>query len=206
MDACSNFLNQHHITDISTGILCFLISFILTHSNFVFDDHSYLQASGTAMGTKMAPCFADLFMASIEQTFVGNSLQKPLFYMRLVDNIFMISTHGHEEHQQFTTRADCNHPSMKLTTEISSTSLTVLDVFVCVTATGIKTSLCRKTTTNRSIYLMYCSFHPHHIKPSIVFSQFLRHKCICSDISDYEHEVNILTQLFIQGLSLLINF
>ena len=41
---------------------------------------------------------------------------------------------------------------------------------------------------------MYCSFHPHHIKSSIVFSQLLRLKRICSDISDYEHEAKILTQ------------
>ena len=41
---------------------------------------------------------------------------------------------------------------------------------------------------------MYCSFHPHHIKSSIVFSLLLRLKRICSDISDYEHKVKILTQ------------
>ena len=41
---------------------------------------------------------------------------------------------------------------------------------------------------------MYCSFHPHHIKSSIVFSQILRLKRMCSGISDYEHEVKILTQ------------
>ena len=41
---------------------------------------------------------------------------------------------------------------------------------------------------------MYCSFNPHHIKSSIVFSQLLRLKRICSDIYDYEHEVTILTQ------------
>ena len=41
---------------------------------------------------------------------------------------------------------------------------------------------------------MYHSFHPQHIKSSIVFSHHLRHKRICSDISDYEHEVKILTQ------------
>ena len=41
---------------------------------------------------------------------------------------------------------------------------------------------------------MHCSFHPHHIKSSIVYSQLLRLKRICSDISDYEHEVKILTQ------------
>ena len=44
---------------------------------------------------------------------------------------------------------------------------------------------------------MYCSFHPHHIKSSTVFSQLLRLKRICSDISDYEHEVKVLSQSFL---------
>ena len=65
VDACSKFLNDQRVTDISTDALFSLISFILTHNNFVFDDHNYLQTSGTAMGTKMAPFFANLFMASI---------------------------------------------------------------------------------------------------------------------------------------------
>ena len=51
VDDDSKFLNDHHVTDISIDVLCSLISFILTHKNFVFDDHSYLQACGTAMGT-----------------------------------------------------------------------------------------------------------------------------------------------------------
>ena len=41
---------------------------------------------------------------------------------------------------------------------------------------------------------MYCSFLPHHIKSSIVFSQRLRLKRICSHILDYEHQAKILTQ------------
>ena len=105
----------------------------------------------------------------------------------------MIWTHGSEELEQFTTRANSTHPSIKFSTEISSTSLPFMDVLVSVTETGIKTSLYRKPT-DRPTYLMYCSIHPHHIKSSIVFSQLLRLKRICSDISNYEHEIKILTQ------------
>ena len=94
VDACSNFLNDHCVTDISTDVIFFLISFILAHSNFVFDDHNYLQTSGTAMGTMMAPCLANIFMASIEQTFIDNSPLMPLIYMRFIDDILMIWTHG----------------------------------------------------------------------------------------------------------------
>ena len=130
VDACSKFLNDHRVTDISTDVLCSLISFTLTHNNFVFDDPSYLQTSGTAMGTKMAPCFANIFMASIEQTFIDSSPLTPLFYVRFIDNILMTWTRGCEELEQFTTRANSTHPSIKFTTEISSTSLPFLDVLV----------------------------------------------------------------------------
>ena len=108
------------------------------------------------MGTKIAPCFADLFIASIEQTFIDNSPLTPLFYVRLIDDIFMIWTHGSEELEKITTRAKSTHPSIKFTTGISSTSLPFLDVLVSVTETGTKTSLYKKTT-DRLTYLMYCS-------------------------------------------------
>ena len=124
---------------------------------------------------------------------MDNSPLTPLFYVRLIDDILMILTHGSEELEQFTTRANSTHLSIKFTAKISSTSLHFLDVLVGVTETGIKTSLYRKPT-DRPTYLMYCSFHPHHIKSPIVFSQLLRLKRICSDISDYEHEVKIFTQ------------
>ena len=193
VDACSKFLNDHCVTDISTDVLCSLISFILSHNNFVFDDHDYLQTSGTAMGTKMAPCFANIFMASIELTFIDSSPLTPLFFVRFIDDIFMIWTRRSEELEQFTTRANSTHPSIKITTKIYSTCFPFLDVLVCVSDTSIKTSQCRKPTDHPT-YLMYHSFHPQHIKSSIVFIQHLRLKRMCSDISDYEHEVKILTQ------------
>ena len=193
VDACSIFLNEHRVADISTDVLCSFIPFILMHNNFVFYDHIYLQTSGTAMDTKMAPCFANLYMASIEQTFIDNSPLTPLFNMRLIDDNFMIWTHGSEELEQFTTRANSTHPSMKFTTDISSTSLPFLEVLDSVSDSGIKTSLYRKPT-DRHTYLMYCSFHPHSIKSSIAFCQLLRHKRICTHISDYEHQVKIIIQ------------
>ena len=55
VDACSEFLKDHSVTEISTDVLCSLISFIVTHNNFVFDDHNYLQTNVTWMGTKKAP-------------------------------------------------------------------------------------------------------------------------------------------------------
>ena len=86
------------------------------------------------------------------------------------------------------------HPSLhKINHKISSTSLPLLNVLVGVTDTGNMTSLCRKPTDLHT-YHMYSSFHPHHIKSSIVLSQLIRLKRVCSNISDYEHDLKILTQ------------
>lgn len=41
------------------------INSILMHNNFEFDCH-FLQVSGTAMGTKVAPTYADICMAALE--------------------------------------------------------------------------------------------------------------------------------------------
>ena len=141
----------------------------------------------------MASCFANLFMTSFEQTFIDNSPLASLFYVRHIDDIFVIWTHEREELEQFTTRANSTHSSIKFTTEIASSSKPFLGVLDSVTETGIKTSLYRQPT-DCPTYLMYCSFHPHHIKSFIVFCQLLRCKRICSYISDYEHQFKVLTQ------------
>ena len=132
-------------------------------NNFVFDDHNYLQISTTAMDTMMAPCFANLFMASNEETLIDNSSLKPLLYVRCIEDVFMILTHGREEHEKLTTGANTTHPSKKITTEISSTSLPFLDVLLSVTVCGIQTSLYRRKKDCLT-YLMYYNFHSHHIK------------------------------------------
>ena len=45
--------------------------------------HAYLrQTHGTAMGTKMAVAFANIFMARIEKQILSQSCIKPLFWKR----------------------------------------------------------------------------------------------------------------------------
>ena len=49
-----------------------LIDIVLQNNVFKFNDKLYLQKQGTAMGTKMAPSYANLFMGKMEK-----QLQKP---------------------------------------------------------------------------------------------------------------------------------
>ena len=43
-----------------------LLELSLLHNNFLFNDQWFLQTSGTAMGKKYTPSFANIFMANLE--------------------------------------------------------------------------------------------------------------------------------------------
>ena len=67
MKVSVNFLRTDPHNTIPTGTICDLIRMILTMNNFTFNDSHYLQIHGTAMGTKMALSFANLFLGLFEK-------------------------------------------------------------------------------------------------------------------------------------------
>ena len=52
---------------VPTRFLSEMLSLILLENSFQFNLKDYLQTHGTAMGTKMAVAFANIFMAKIEK-------------------------------------------------------------------------------------------------------------------------------------------
>ncbi|OCT87692.1 hypothetical protein XELAEV_18021390mg [Xenopus laevis] len=113
---------------------------------------------GKCYGSKMAPQYADLFMAQLEENFFTSCNTRPLTYLRF---------------NQF-------HPTINLTLNRSYSHFNFLDTTIYIKNGTIQTSL-YQNPTGRLAYLMWDSFHPHHIKKSIVFSQTLRYNRICSD-------------------------
>ena len=59
-------------------VLVELIDIVLKNNVFEFNNQYYLQIQGTAMGTKMAPAYANLFMGKLEEKL--NELGKPHYY------------------------------------------------------------------------------------------------------------------------------
>ena len=66
IDACRNLLDTRSNKHIPTETLCDLLRMILALNKFTFNQQHYLQIHGTAMGTKMAPSFANLFLGMFE--------------------------------------------------------------------------------------------------------------------------------------------
>ncbi|XP_072166479.1 uncharacterized protein [Diadema setosum] len=201
VQAIRRFLRDHANEDeaVDADALAQMTEFILKHNFFQFDDKYYLQKKGTAMGTKMAPAYANIFMATLEEEFLSSYPQKPTVYVRYIDDIFIIWDHSIEElaafHQAFNS---CNQ-SIKFTMESSQEKVHFLDVLVSIDQDNqtLQTSVYRKPTDSFS-YLRFDSFHPHHIKQSIVYSQMLRFRRIISDEDMFDREVLTLGRQFLK--------
>ena len=62
---------------------------------------NYLQTHGTAMGTKVAVSFANIFMSAIETEIINRSKIKPLEWKRYIDDVFSLWDTKREEIDQF---------------------------------------------------------------------------------------------------------
>ena len=59
------------------------------------------QKLGTAIGTKFAPPYANLFMAGLENKIFSDTNVQPLLWLRYLDDIFCIWTDGLEKLKEF---------------------------------------------------------------------------------------------------------
>jgi hypothetical protein len=58
-------------------------------NNFTFNGDHYLQINGSAMGTKMAPSYANTFMGKFEKQLLESSIESPLSWHRFIDDVDM---------------------------------------------------------------------------------------------------------------------
>ena len=82
---------------------------------FSFDNITYKQTDGVAMGSPLGPALANIFVGYYEEKLFSQT-QNPLTYFRYVDNTFSIFDHEAEA-DEFLTKLNCLHPSLKFTFE-----------------------------------------------------------------------------------------
>ena len=185
IEACHFFLRKRNDKHIPMETLCDLIQIILNMNNFTFNNKHYLQKHGTAMGTKMAPSFANLFLAKFEHDALTNALYPPHTWLRFLDDIFVIWTEGSDKLKVFVDYLINLHPTIKLTCLHSLTNIPFLDVMVSLKDGLIETDLYTKPT-DKHRYLLISSCHPTHTKRFIPYSLALHLLCICSDNDTYK--------------------
>ena len=175
INACERFLRTSSHKTIPTSTLCDVIRMILTMNNFSFNDNNYLQIHGTAMGTKMAPSYANLFLGFFEANALKNAPFQPHTWLRYIDDIFMIWTEGLDNLKIFIDYLNNIHSTIKFTSSHSFTNVPFLDVNVSLTNDGnISTDLYTKPTDKHQ-HLLYSSCHPLHTKKDCATCPYISH-------------------------------
>ena len=115
---------------IGTNFLREMLSLILKENSFQFIGKDYLQTHGTAMGTKMAVAFANIFMASIEKEILRQSVNKPQTWKSFIDDVFCLWDTNKEEIGHFIEQANSYQPTIKFTAEVSQLETTFFNTAV----------------------------------------------------------------------------
>ncbi|XP_069122180.1 uncharacterized protein [Argopecten irradians] len=168
----------------------------LERNDFEFNGKWYLQISGTAMGKKFAPSYANIFMADFEKEALAKCTKQPLVYVRFLDDILIIWTHSRSDFDDFFETLNNHHPCIKLNATISNDSIDFLDTTVFKGPNFDKTGkldikVFFKPTDSHQL-LHKKSFHPKHSFKGIIKSQIIRFHRICTRESDFNNAVNIL--------------
>lgn len=189
-----------------TEFITKLIRIILSSNCFIFAGRLFRQILGTAMGTPMAPSYANLFMSKIETKILNGYEKKtglrPKFWFRFLDDIIFLWGHGEEslhdflEYMQDFGRKENMKTQLKFTFEIGS-EVSFLDTKVKVDKGSIKTDLFSKPTAAH-LYLRSDSCHPVSCKKGLIKGEMLRVRRICSSDSDFLKQSEIMRTHFLK--------
>ena len=192
IQACEEVWEKRTVKDPPTHILIKLLTLVLKCNNFEFNGKHYLQIQGTAMGTKMAPSYANIFMGRLEKQLLQSMSLKPFSWLRFIDDIDMKWTHGRETLEEFLAGANNFHPTIKFTAEVSNDKHVFLDTTSHLEGDRVVVDLYTKPTDSHQ-YLLPSSCHPPHCSQNIPYSLALRIRRICSDDEAFELRVKELS-------------
>ena len=117
MDAFEEALNRRDNQDVPTSFLMKLVWIVLTCNLFVFNAVMFLQLIGVAMGTKMAPTFACIFMGWLEKNMLAGWRSHgglmPKLWRRYIDDIWFLWSGTEEKLVEFVNFLNTFHPTIK---------------------------------------------------------------------------------------------
>ena len=183
-----------------------LVALILKSNCFSFLGKFYHQQTGTAMGTPMAPGYANIFMGVVEKELLRKYEEvtglKPKIWLRFLDDIFMVWEHGEEELSKFIDFMQSFGEKEGMRTDLKFTfeqgkSVAFLDTMVSLEGDKLKTDLYSKPT-DAHLYLRQNSCHPKSCTKGLVKGELLRARRICTKKEDFEKSAQRMMGFFVE--------
>ena len=161
---------------------------------FELNKKIYRQIQWTALGTRMAPSYANIFMKYVEMQLIETSPKKPTLWLRFIDYILMIRGHGKQALEDFKQLANNIHPTIKFSFNSNEQGIPCLDTIIYRGKdNNILTRLYHKPTDNKQ-YLHFNSAHPWRQKKSVPYGLLIRCKRICSEDTYFTKECKTIIQ------------
>ena len=190
IQALNRILEEAHTDPMKKLLICRFDNLVSTKNYFTFNNILSRQIQGTAMGTKMAPSYANIFVKHIEIQLVDTSPKNLKISFRFIDDIIMIWGHGRNELENVIHLANNLHPNIIFFT-INNQEIPFLDTVICRGMSNyIVTKLHDKPTDSKQ-YLHFNSVLPWKQK-SVPYGLLIRCKRICSEEKYFEKEARII--------------
>lgn len=161
------------------------LSLILHNYFFEYNGAIYHQRRGTAMGTRVAPAYANLFMGCSEETFIYST-------NKYSDNIFL---YNEREAPEFTNYLNKNTWGISFTPKYNTTEIDFLDLLITHDESRFITSTYFKQVDSNS-YLEFSSGHHDAWKRNVPFGQFRLVLKNCTEETTFEIKAEKIKQRF----------
>jgi hypothetical protein len=141
---------------------------VMKSNYFSFGDTHWLQLSGTAMGTPVAPAFASLYVAHFEELLLEEFRERIVYYKRYIDDILLIWQPGDfaYEHKRFLAKFT-QKSRLRLTHTESTDKAAFLDLWILKNGSTVYTRTHQKAL-NLYLYVPANSAHPPGILKGLI--------------------------------------
>ncbi len=174
--------------DRNGSTLCYALHVVLTNLFVRYREHTFHQTSGCAMGTPLAPPYANLTMHYADLHVREEFAACLALLARYIDDYVGIWTGTEAEFKSFTTKMNALHPRIKIVFSTLSRSISFLDILISIEDGRITTKLFRKAL-NRYLYIPPTSQHHNATLRGWIRGEGIRIARTCSTKAAFQAEL-----------------
>lgn len=187
--------NYFHLTGEQFGLAFDLLSFILKNNYLIFNNNTYKQIKGTAMGTPVAVAYSNLVLLEMESRINIHHI----FYKRYIDDLFRICPNS-DSARNFITSFNAINSNIQLDQISIDRKGVFLDLNIYLDNNNILQTNIFQKMTSKFQYIPPFSNHAKSIFANWVYNELCRYRLYCSIDDDFNKiRIQFLTRLIDRG-------
>lgn len=188
------FLQEQKVVTGQIEWIMDLLSFVMHHSYLAFKGKVYHQRDGTAMGTTVAPTYANIVVYMLERRMLASFGPELILYRRYLDDVLV---YVHPDHlDRVKTCLNGLHPKLVFEFASDPAEAAFLDLHIFkgtrFAAKGLLDLRVHQKKMNLYLYIPFHSYHTDAAKRSFIQTELMRY---IRNTSDQRH-YNDLKRIF----------